>query len=132
MLAAAIIGSAVAASATAGKESRLAPAGKGIYAGVSDTGSKQDYFEFAERAGAHIPVLQAFEPWGRWPEEAKQRWKRTETRGMLSVSTAPCYECEEVISPGRSAAAAATATCFASTTSSPSGTVPPTSACSRR
>ena len=74
--------------------------GKGkIYAGVSDTGSKRDYFAFAETVGRHVPVLQAFESWGGKLKEAKQRWKRTETRGMLSISTSPCYECAEVISP---------------------------------
>ena len=76
-----------------------APAKGKIYAGVSDMGSKQDYFAFTEAVGRHVPVLQAFEPWGGPLKEAKQRWKRTETRGMLSLSTSPCYECDEVISP---------------------------------
>lgn len=85
--------------ATALGGERYAPPGKGIYTGVSDTGSKQDYFDFTEAVGTHVAVLQGFELWGRWPEETRQRWNRTETRGMLSISTAPCYECEEVISP---------------------------------
>jgi hypothetical protein len=76
-----------------------APSKGKIYAGVSDTGSKRDYFAFTETVDRHVPVLQAFESWGGKLKEAKQRWKRTETRGMLSISTSPCYECSEVISP---------------------------------
>ncbi len=92
------------ASATApalgGNRALLPPKNK-IYAGVSDTGSKQAYFDFTEAVRRHVPVLQAFEPWGGPLKEARQRWNRTETRGMLSLSTSPCYECKEVISPGQ-------------------------------
>lgn len=84
---------------TDARAERYPPPGDGIFTGVSDTGQKGDYFAFAEAAGQHLPVLQSFETWGTWSEEARQRWKRTETRGMLSISTSPCYECEEVISP---------------------------------
>lgn len=74
--------------------------GKGkIYAGVSDTGSKLDYFAFTRAVDRHVPVMQAFEPWGGRLKPAKQRWKRTRTRGMLSLSTSPCYGCSELISP---------------------------------
>ena len=43
--------------------------------------------------------MQAFETWNAWSQEAIKRWKRTETRGMLSISTTGCYGCEGVISP---------------------------------
>lgn len=75
------------------------PHGKDLYAGVSDGGSKQDYFDFAGAVGRHVPVMQAFETWNSWSQEAIKRWKRTETRGMLSISTSPCYGCSGVISP---------------------------------
>jgi hypothetical protein len=78
---------------------RYAPPGDRIFTGVSDTGRKQDYFDFAAQANQHIPVMQSFETWGTWSEDARQAWKRTETRGMLSISTSPCYLCKEVISP---------------------------------
>jgi hypothetical protein len=74
------------------------PKGK-IFAGVSDTGSKRHYFEFTAEVGRHVPVMQSFEAWGGILNESKRRWKRTETRGMLSISTSPCYQCAEVISP---------------------------------
>ncbi len=75
------------------------PKGRQLYMGVSDGGSKTDYFHFAKAAGQHIPVMQAFETWNAWSQEAIQRWKRTETRGMLSISTTGCYGCGGVISP---------------------------------
>lgn len=74
------------------------PAGK-IFTGVSDMGNKNDYFAFADAVDRHVPVMQAFEVWGGNLQESKQRWKRTETRGILSISTAPCYDCPGVISP---------------------------------
>ena len=75
------------------------PHGNDLYAGVSDGGSKQDYFDFAAAVGRHVPVMQAFETWNAWSQESVKRWKRTETRGMLSISTSPCYGCSGVISP---------------------------------
>ena len=57
------------------------PHGKDPDAGVSDCGSKQDYFDFADAVGRHVPVMQAFETWNAWNQEAIKRWKRTETRG---------------------------------------------------
>jgi hypothetical protein len=76
-----------------------APPGGKIFAGVSDLGNKESYFDFTDAVDRHVAVLQAFEVWGGNLHEAKQRWKRTETRGMLSISTSPCYECPGVISP---------------------------------
>ena len=85
------------AAATGGN--RYVPPGDGIYAGVSDTGQRSDYIEFSDAVGAHVPVLQSFERWGYWPGEAQRFWRLTSTRGMLSISTSPCYECEELVSP---------------------------------
>ncbi len=85
------------AAASAG--ARFAPPGDKIYAGVSDSGRKQDYFDFSAQANQHIPVLQSFETWGTPFDDAIRTWERTETRGTLSISTSPCYECKEVISP---------------------------------
>ena len=99
MAAAALVLLALIPAAARAGAHRYAPPGNAIFTGVSDTGRKQDYFDFAEAAGQHVPVVQSFETWGRWSEDARQIWKRTETRGMLSISTAPCYGCEEVISP---------------------------------
>jgi hypothetical protein len=92
-------GLAGTAGAPAAEAKRFTPAGDKIFAGVSDRGAKRHYFEFAEAAGSRVAVLQSFEAWGGELSEPIKRWNRTETRGMLSISTSPCYECREVISP---------------------------------
>jgi hypothetical protein len=83
----------------AGAGARYAPPGNKIYAGVSDSGRKQDYFDFSAQADQHVPVLQSFVTWGAPVDDALRLWRKTETRGTLSVSTSPCYQCHEVISP---------------------------------
>lgn len=69
-----------------------------IFAGVSDTGQTSDYKEFHKATGAHPAVMQSFESWGYVPAEAIERWDRTKTRGMLSLSTGRCWSCKPVIS----------------------------------
>lgn len=76
----------------------LPPKGK-IFTGSSDTGQTSDYREFRTRTGAHPAVMQSFESWGYVPKEAIGRWLDTNTRGMLSLSTARCWKCPDVISP---------------------------------
>lgn len=89
------------ASTGAAEAGTFAPPANKIYAGVSDTGSKRHYFAFTDEVGRHVPVMQSFESWGGILNESKRRWRRTQTRGMLSISTSPCYQCGEVISPQR-------------------------------
>ncbi len=76
----------------------LPPKGK-IFTGSSDTGQTSDYREFRTRTGAHPAVMQSFESWGYVPKEAIGRWLDTNTRGMLSLSTARCWKCPDMISP---------------------------------
>jgi hypothetical protein len=76
----------------------LPPKGK-IFTGSSDTGQTSDYREFRDEAGAHPAIMQSFESWGYIPKEAMSRWTDTNTRGMLSLSTAKCWKCPDVISP---------------------------------
>ncbi|MEZ5062942.1 MAG: hypothetical protein R2700_15795 [Solirubrobacterales bacterium] len=95
-----------AAGAGHGKGGRGLPKGKAylpsrgkIFTGVSDTGQSSDYREFREDSRAHPAVMQSFESWGYIPREAMERWTDTNTRGMLSLSTAACWKCHDVISP---------------------------------
>ena len=76
--------------------------------------------------------MQAFETWNEWNQEAIKRWKRTETRGMLSISTTGCYECEGVISPRAIRKGKGDRYLLTVTASSPSGAARPTSGCCRR
>lgn len=88
---------ALPAAADAG--ARFAPPGNKIFTGVSDSGRTQDYFDFSAQANQLVPVMQSFETWGRPVDDALKTWRKTETRGTLSISTSPCYECREVLSP---------------------------------
>jgi hypothetical protein len=73
------------------------PKGK-LFAGVSDTGQGSDYRSYRKATRAHPAVMQSFEAWGYVPKEAIRRWDDSRTRGMLSLSTSPCWGCEPVIS----------------------------------
>jgi hypothetical protein len=76
-----------------------APAKGKAFHGVSDTGEVGGFTEFATEVGAHPAVMQTFHTWGTFPSLAMQRWDATDTRGMISVSTAKGYEEPEVLSP---------------------------------
>ena len=76
-----------------------APKNGQAYHGVSDTGHIDDFFDFADQVGAHPAVLQDFFHW-RVPltTGALYRWGATDTRGVLSLSTATGSG-EELITP---------------------------------
>ena len=64
--------------------------GKKIWHGVSDTGDVRDYRRFNDQVRAHTPLLQVFFHWGvPLTTGALDRWEVTDTRGVLSLSTAP-------------------------------------------
>jgi hypothetical protein len=72
-----------------------------LFHGVSDTGKVRDYRVFNKRVGAHSALLQDFYHW-KTPltTGALHRWAATDTRGVLSLSTAPGGQ-PELISPRR-------------------------------
>jgi hypothetical protein len=80
---------------------RYLPPHHRIFHGVTDTGFAKDFRAFNRRVGAHSALLQSF---GRWDGEhvlgGLHRWRRTHTRGVLSLSTAPGGQ-PELISPRR-------------------------------
>jgi hypothetical protein len=81
---------AAAAPAAAGAGKAYAPKNGHAYHGVSDTGDAEDLFAFSDQVGAHQAVLQDFLHW-RLPltTGVLYRWGVTDTRGVLSLSTAP-------------------------------------------
>ena len=87
------------AGEAAAKTKSYAPAKGKAYHGVSDTGYPSDFFEFADQVGAHPATLQAFYHWGTpLTTGAFYRWAKTDTRGVLSLSTA-AGGAEELITP---------------------------------
>lgn len=94
---AAIVG--VLALAPGADAKSFLPPDKKIFHGVSDTGDVADYLSFRDQTGAHNAVLQDFFHWGvPLGTGALQRWRKTRTRGVLSLSTAPGGQ-PEVIDP---------------------------------
>jgi hypothetical protein len=66
------------------------PPGKKIWHGVSDTGHVRDYRRFNRQVRAHTALNQVFFHWGvPLTTGALDRWEQTDTRGILSLSTAP-------------------------------------------
>ena len=78
---------ALAAASTASGDA-YAPRDGRAFHGVSDTGQIADFRTFTDQAGAHPAVLQDFFHW-RVPlaTGALYRWGKTDTRGVLSLST---------------------------------------------
>ena len=96
-LACALAAGAVAAPvASAG--SFVPPNGKSFH-GVSETGHVEHYRSFVDMTGTHSAVSQSFFHWGvPLGTGALERYRRTRTRGVVSLSTAPGGQ-REVISP---------------------------------
>jgi hypothetical protein len=68
----------------------FAPPGGHILHGVSDTSHNTDFWHFARQVKAKPAVLEDFYHWDTpLTTGALQRWHRTKTRGVLSLSTAP-------------------------------------------
>jgi hypothetical protein len=68
---------------------------------VSDTSHNTDFWHFAHQVRAHPAVLEDFYHWDTpLTTGALQRWHRTNTRGVLSLSTAPGGG-PELITPGQ-------------------------------
>ena len=99
LAAAALALSAAPASAALPDGDTYAPRNGRAYHGVSDTGKVADFDAFAGQVGAHPAVLQDFFHW-RVPltTGALYRWGATDTRGVLSLSTATGAG-EEMITP---------------------------------
>ena len=90
----------LAVCATPAAARSFAPAKGHAYHGVSDTGQVKDFERFADQVGAHPALLQEFFHWDvpLKSSGAFHRWTATDTRGVLSLSTAPGGG-EETVSP---------------------------------
>ena len=92
--------SKLAALACAAAVLALAPPGAGansfvpargqIFHGVSETGHVEHYRSFVDQTGTHSAISQSFFHWGvPLGTGALERYRRTRTRGVVSLSTAP-------------------------------------------
>jgi len=79
-----------ASAATQAAGSRFIPPHHRIFHGVTDTGMRKDFRVFNRRVGAHSALLQSFGRWGgKHLVAGLHHWRKTQTRGVLSLSTAP-------------------------------------------
>lgn len=72
---------------TQSEAARLAPPGKKMFFGVTDTGDAAGYRDFARTVGKRPAVIQTFHPWGNSLHKAMPRWRSIHARPMLHVTT---------------------------------------------
>ncbi len=76
-----------------------APPNQKIWHGVSDTGHVRDFRRFNEQVREHNALNEVFFHWGvPLTTGALDRWEKTDSRGILALSTAPGGG-EEVVTP---------------------------------
>ncbi len=78
----------------------LVPPKPDIFLGVSDRGTTQEFNEFTELLGGkHPALLETFHPWGNSLNQSYERWRETDTRPILHISTADDQTLQEIITP---------------------------------
>jgi hypothetical protein len=98
--AAAILALVIAALGAGQASARtLVPPKPSVFFGVSDRGNVADFDEFATLLNKHPAVLETFHPWGNSLNNAYERWRETETRPILHISTADDQTLAELITP---------------------------------
>ncbi|HZK15341.1 MAG TPA: hypothetical protein VFC52_01965 [Solirubrobacterales bacterium] len=77
----------------------LVPPKQRVFLGVSDKGTAEDFYEFADLVGKRPPLLETFHPWGNSLNNAYRRWQETATRPILHISTFDDQTLRELITP---------------------------------
>jgi hypothetical protein len=95
-LAAILLGLAGPANAGAGT---LAPRGKKIFFGVSDTGNPADFGQFSDALNKHPALIESFRSWGSDFPESIERWQTARARPVLHFTTADPKDGHELITP---------------------------------
>lgn len=87
------------AGAGAASASTLVPPKPRVFFGVSDKGTAEEYFDFADLVGKHPSLLETFHPWGNSLNKAYERWRETAVRPILHISTSDDQTLAELITP---------------------------------
>jgi hypothetical protein len=77
----------------------LVPPKPDVLLGVSDRGSTEEFNAFTELAGKHPALMETFHPWGNNLNESFERWRETQTRPLLAISTEDDQNLAEIITP---------------------------------
>jgi hypothetical protein len=77
----------------------LVPPKPDLLLGVSDQGSTESYERFTELTGKHAALLETYFSWGNSFNKAYERWRETQTRPIVHLSTQNAQTLEEIITP---------------------------------
>jgi hypothetical protein len=86
-------------AAPAGAAMSLVPPKPDVLLGVSDRGSTAGYEAFTELTGKHTALMETFLGWGNSVNKAFERWRETQTRPVVAISTQNAQTLEEIITP---------------------------------
>ncbi|HEX4731944.1 MAG TPA: hypothetical protein VH299_11795 [Solirubrobacterales bacterium] len=90
---------ALACATPASAAMSLVPPKPDVLLGVSDRGTTEEFNAFAELTGKHPALLETFLGWGNTVNKAFERWRETQTRPIVAISTQNAQTLEEIITP---------------------------------
>jgi hypothetical protein len=90
---------ALLCAAPAASAMSLVPPKPDVLLGVSDRGSTEQFNSFAELTGKHPALMETFLGWGNSVNKAFERWRETQTRPVVAISTQNAQTLEEIITP---------------------------------
>jgi hypothetical protein len=82
----------------------LVPPKPDVFLGVSDRGTTAEYLAFTELTNKHAALMETFLGWGNSVNKAYERWRETQTRPIVAISTQNAQTLEEIITPEQIAA----------------------------
>jgi hypothetical protein len=77
----------------------LVPPKPDVLLGVSDRGTTEEFNAFAELTGKHPALMETFLGWGNSVNNAFERWRETQTRPVVAISTQNAQTLAEIITP---------------------------------
>ncbi|HVV90067.1 MAG TPA: hypothetical protein VHB53_06195 [Solirubrobacterales bacterium] len=90
---------ALLCAAPAGAAMSLVPPKPDVLLGVSDRGSTEEFNAFTELTGKHPALLETYFSWGNSFNKAFERWRETQTRPIVHISTQNAQTLENLITP---------------------------------
>lgn len=92
-------GLVLALAAPASAAMSLVPPKPDVLLGATDRGSTEEFDSFVELTGKHPALMETFFGWGNSPNKAFERWRETQTRPIVAISTQNAQTLEEIITP---------------------------------
>ena len=101
LLAVAVVATLLCASFGAGAASagNLAPQGRRLFFGISDTGDPAGFGAFSKLTHKHPALIETFRTWGTDFPDSIERWQDARARPVMHISTADKRDGHELITP---------------------------------